>query len=78
MEKERKGEIALILFKHRVSREGIRFSSLKRELGNLSKETKVPMEELREFASILFEEFLQETLGGSENNPSTIGFKNTT
>ena len=37
MNERRKGEIALILAKDQMSRESVRFSDVKRELGNLAK-----------------------------------------
>jgi len=62
MDEKRKGEIALALLKYRMGREGIRLTpDIKRELGNVVKETGIPQNELKEFGRILIEEILEET-----------------
>jgi len=62
----RKGEIALAILKYRMWKEGIHISSnLKRELGNISKETGVPQDELKEFWKIFIREFLKKTLASN-------------
>ncbi len=59
----RKGEIALAILKYRIQKEGIHLGpNLKRELGNLSKETGIPQDELKEFWKLYIKEFLKETL----------------
>ena len=64
MDEKKKGEIALALLKYRMGREGIRLTpDLKRDLGNVAKETGIPQGELKEFAKIFFEELLEETFG---------------
>lgn len=61
MNERRKGEIALILAKDQMSRESVRFSDVKRELGNLAKKTGIPFPELKEFMKILLGELFVET-----------------
>ena len=59
----RKGEIALAVLKYRIRKDGIHLGpNSKRELGNLSKEMMVPIDELKEFGRIFIGEFLKETL----------------
>ncbi len=59
MDQKRKGEIALILLKVLFRKKGLHTLSrpeLKREAGNLAKETGISEEELMEFAkSMIFE-----------------------
>jgi hypothetical protein len=64
MDEKRKGEIALALLKYRMGQEGIRLIlDIKRELGNVSRETKIPQDELKEFGGILAKEILEQTFG---------------
>ena len=64
MDEKRKGEIALVLLKYRMGREGIRLTpDIKRDLGNVAKETGIPQDELKEFVKIFVEELLEETFG---------------
>ena len=64
MDEKRKGEIALVLLKYRMSREGIRLTpDLKRDLGNVAKETGIPQDELKEFMKISIEELLEKIFG---------------
>ncbi len=64
MDEKRKGEIAWVLLKYRMGREGIRLNpDIKRDLGNVAKETGIPQDELKEFGKILVEELLKETFG---------------
>jgi len=49
MTKERKGEIALDLLMDQKMQQGIRFTGMKRDLGNISSRTGIPIEELKEF-----------------------------
>jgi len=64
MDEKRKGEIALVLLKYRMSREGIRLTpDLKRDLGNVAKETGIPQDELKEFMKIFIEELLEKIFG---------------
>ena len=61
MDERRKGEIALALVKHHLSREGIRLGpDMKRELGNIAKATGIPLDELKKFEKLLIEELLEE------------------
>ena len=64
MEGKRKGEIALVLLKYRMGREGIRLTpDVKRELGNVANATGIPQNELKEFLKIFVGELLEETFG---------------
>jgi len=64
MDEKRKGEIALVFLKYRMSREGIRLTpDLKRDLGNVAKETGIPQDELKEFMKIFIEELLEKIFG---------------
>jgi len=64
MDEKRKGEIALVLLKYRMSREGIRLTpDFKRDLGNVAKETGIPQDELKEFMKIFIEELLEKIFG---------------
>jgi len=63
MDEKRKGEIAFILLKYQLSREGIRLGpDMKRELGNIAKATDIPLSELKEFGRDIFKEMLNELL----------------
>jgi hypothetical protein len=62
LEEKRKGEIAYTLLKHYVARKGIPIASLRRELGNVAKVTRIPAEELKNFFKSLFEEICKEAL----------------
>ena len=68
MTKERKGEIALLIWKSYLKKKPISFTDLKRELGNVAKEIDVPLNELEEFARELFKELLEETFGKIKGN----------
>ncbi|PIS39957.1 MAG: hypothetical protein COT32_02275, partial [Candidatus Nealsonbacteria bacterium CG08_land_8_20_14_0_20_36_22] len=60
MDEKRKGEIALVLLKYRMGREGIRLTpDIKRDFGNIAKETGIPQDELKEFVKIFVEELLE-------------------
>ena len=66
MDEKRKGEIALALLKHRTGREGIRIllhPDIKRDLGDIAKESGIPLDELKKFAKIFIEELLEKTFG---------------
>jgi len=63
MDEKRKGEIALVLLKYQIRRGEIRFADAKRKLGNIAKETGIPLDELKEFTRIILAEFLKEVLG---------------
>ena len=64
MDEKRKGEIAQALLKYRMSREGIRLTpDIKRDLGNIAKETGISQDELKEFMKLFVEELLEETFG---------------
>lgn len=64
MDEKRKGEIALAVLKYRMSRERIQLGpDIKREMGNVAKVIRIPLDELKEFGRILVEELLEETFG---------------
>ncbi len=61
-ETARDEEIALALLKLIAKKQGIKIGdSLKRELGNIAKETKIPINELKEFGRRRIEEVIQDT-----------------
>jgi len=65
--KERKGQIALALWKDRIRREGIsslKPNEVKRELGNMSVATGISIPELKQFLKDLLAEVLDEALAG--------------
>ncbi len=65
MDEKRKGEIALILLKYRLNREGMRLGpDMKRELGNIAKTTNIPLSELKEFGRETIKEMLDDLLSG--------------
>jgi hypothetical protein len=49
MDAKRKGEIALAILRRQARQEGLRLSSIHREIGNISKDTEIPPDELSEF-----------------------------
>ena len=63
MDKERMGEIALVMLKYKIAKEGIALAELKRELGNIAKAINIPLDELKEFRSKL------ESITPSQINP---------
>ncbi len=63
-ETARDEEIALALLKFILREKGVRLGdSLKRDLGNIAKETKIPLDELKEFGKRRAAELVQETFG---------------
>lgn len=64
MDEKRKGEIALAYLKYLIPRKGILPThSIKRDVGNVAKETGIPYDELREFVITLIDEAYKEALG---------------
>lgn len=61
MNKERIGEIALILMKNQLAKDGIKMKDYHKELGVISEETGVSLRELFDFMRVLIEELLEET-----------------
>jgi hypothetical protein len=61
--KERRGEIALALLQDRIANEGLKLSpkNTKRDIGNLSKDTGIPFDEMMEFAEWISRETLEKT-----------------
>ncbi len=62
MDEKRKSEIALILLKYKIAKESISLAELKRELGNIAKAIDIPLDELKDFFTILHKELLEEIL----------------
>lgn len=61
MGQRRMEEIALVVLKYRMSKEGIRLTpDIQRELGNVSKATGIPSDQLKCFLKLLVEELLEE------------------
>lgn len=63
MNDARKGEIALAMIKNQRKQEGLQLNSMKRQLGNVAKQTGIPLEELMEFERLLAEQLMEETFG---------------
>ncbi len=63
MDEQRKGEIALAIYRARARDEGIRIipKAIKRALGDISKQTGISKEELKEFSKEEAEALLKET-----------------
>ena len=62
MDKERIGEIALVMLKYKIAKEGIALAELKRELGNIAKAINLPLDELKEFSTVFYKELIEEIL----------------
>jgi len=62
MDKERMGEIALVMLKYKIAKEGIALAELKRELGNIAKAINIPLDELKEFSTVFYKELIEEIL----------------
>ena len=61
MDEKRKGEIAIEIVKHQFKEKGIFLGSgVKRDLGNIAKETGIGKEELKEFFKNIFSEMVEE------------------
>lgn len=57
-------KIALALLKLILKKQGVKLGdSLKRDLGNIAKETKIPIDELKEFGKRRSAELIQDTFG---------------
>ena len=60
----REGQIALALLKLILKEKGMKLGdSLKRDLGNIAKDAKIPLDELKEFGKRRVAELSQETFG---------------
>lgn len=67
MDPKRQGEIALQLVKYLYRKRGITFSQdTMREFGNVAKAIEVPVEELKQFAKPLMQEFLDECFAAKQ------------
>jgi len=59
--KHRGGEIAILILKHKLRKEGLHLSpEVKRTWGNMAKDIGVPFEELLEFAEGMAREAMEE------------------
>jgi len=56
------GEIALLILKYKIAKEGISLSEINRELGNIAKTINVPLDELKEFFIAFYKELLEKIL----------------
>lgn len=61
MTDQRKGEIAYALVKFKARKDGVRYELIKREIGQVSKDVGVTVEELMEFMKLLNLELHNET-----------------
>lgn len=68
MNPQRQGEIARLVLKYDVQKQGIKLSQneLLRELGNVAKAIRVDEKELREFTEILVREMVDDVFGKPE------------
>ncbi len=67
LSKERKGEIALAALKYQLKNKDIKINTdMKRGLGNVAKDTGIPLKELMAFAKELLSEALDEALEDKE------------
>lgn len=56
-----RGEIAYALVRYKAKKEGLKVDdSVHRELGNVAKETGIPLEQLRVFVSELYHDLLRD------------------
>ncbi len=64
MDEKRRGIIAYEILRYRVMREQMKIASdmTSRSLGNIAKETGLPLEELKQFARELINDVLEEAL----------------
>lgn len=62
MDIARKGEIALLVLKQKLRKEGIQLGpNFKRDIGNTAKDIGIPLEEAMELAEELTREYVEET-----------------
>mgnify|MGYP001570258738 CR=1 FL=1 len=67
MDTKRQGEIALVLLKHLMRKKGLNLSpSMMRDFGNASKETGIPIDELKQFSKSIMQEMLDECFEAEE------------
>ena len=67
MDAKRQGEIALVLLKYLMRKKGLNLSpSMIREFGNTSKETGIPIDELKQFSRLIMQEMLDECFEAKE------------
>ena len=67
MDAKRQGEIALVLLKYLMRKKGLNLSpSMIREFGNTSKETSIPIDELKQFSKPIMQEMLDECFEAEE------------
>ena len=67
---QRKGEIALALWKYRLKEKGIALSpeTVSREAGNASKSTGIPVSEIKDFLRELIQELVEKSLSTKKSN----------
>ena len=67
MDAKRQGEIALVLLKYFLRKKGFNLSqNMMREFGNTSKETGIPIDELKQFSRPIMQEMLDECFEAKE------------
>jgi hypothetical protein len=75
LSEERKGQIAHQVLHARMRREGVRLmdpTQMRRDLGNLSESSKIPIKELEAYYAEFVEEWLEE-MRRSLSNPRSAG-----
>jgi len=62
MDEKRKGELAILILKHKLRQKGLRLTpNLKREIGNEAKSIGVDVGEAVEFVEIIIRELVEES-----------------
>jgi len=62
MDKRRMEEISLVLLRYMAEKKGFRVSpDIKRDIGNMAKDTKVDQKELLEFGKIIAQELVEKS-----------------
>ena len=73
MDNARKGEIALLLLRARLHKEGVRLGpNFRRETGNVAKELGIPFAEAMEFAEEFVREAVEQTFANRGDDPTKI------
>ena len=68
MNKERMGEIALLIFKNKLREDGVRLRpGFRREIGNEASKIGIAPAELGEFAEIVIRELVEQTFSTTTN-----------
>lgn len=74
MDEKRKGEIAWVLLKGNMAK-NLRLAdiaNLRREIGNASKETGIPQDELLEFAQLIVREIFEDQIKGLKSRVKVL------